>query len=152
MWVLDIQVLKDLTIGTQNIVHQGPHQPPLFHHLTRYLISILCSPSRGVVCGDVLNLHRHHRHSSRSLKVHIEVSRKNMLYPHWPLHHCYHHIPNRCAGERCQVTVVPVALSCVLFYHPTMGVIAVVIVAVFVNVVAVVVLGAGKPLNGPLSP
>ena len=33
-----------------------------------------------------------------------------------------------------------------------MFIIVVVVVAVFVNVVAVVVLGAGRPPNGPLSP
>ena len=55
---------------------------------------------------------------------------------------------------QCQVTVGPVALYCDCFYRPVMVIIVVVVVvvAVFVNVVAVVVFGVGKPLNGPLSP
>ena len=151
-WVLDGHVLKDLTIRTQNIVRQGPHQPPLFHHLTRCLISIPLSLSREVVCRDFLKPHRRHRHSARSPKVHVEVSRKNQLCPHLPLHHRCHHIPNRCVGEQCQVKVGPVDLSCVHFYRPAMIVVVVVIVTVFVNVVAVVVFGEGRPPNRPLSP
>ena len=45
--------------------------------------------------------------------------------------------------------IVPVALSCVRFYRPSM---VVVVVAVFVNVVNVVVLGSGRPPHGPLPP
>ena len=51
---------------------------------------------------------------------------------------------------QCQVTVGPVALSCDCFYRPVMVVIFVV-VAVLVNVVAVVVFGAGRPPNGLLN-
>ena len=150
-WVLDGDVLKYMTTGTQNIFRQGPHQPPLFHHLTRCLISIPCFTLREVVFGDVLKPHRLHRYSACSLKVHVEVSRKNQICPHWPLQHRCHHIPNRCVGEQCQVTVGPVAASCTCFYRPAMVVI-VVVVAVFVNVVAFVVFGAGRPPNGLLSP
>ena len=139
--------MKDLTIGTQNIVRQGPHQPPLFHHLTRCLISITRSPSREVVCRDFFKPHCRHRHSACSFKVHVEVSCKNLLCPHWPLHHRCHHILNHCVGEQCQVLVGPVALSCVCFYRPAMVVISIVIV-----VVTVIVFGAGRPHNGPLSP
>ena len=111
-WVLDGHVLKDLTIGNQNIVRLGPHLPPLFHHRTHSLISIPRSPSREGVCGDVLKPHRRHRHSdllvqspsARSPQVHVEVSRKNQLCPPWPLHHRCVHIPNRCVVERCQLT------------------------------------------------
>ena len=153
-WVLDGHVLKDLTNGTHNIFHQGPHQPLLFHQLTRSLTSIPRSPLREVVCSNVLKPQRCHRHSARSLKVHVEVSRKNHLCPHWPLNHIYHHIPNCCVGEQCHVIVVPVALSYVRFYRSEMFIIVVVfvVVAVFVNVVAVVVFRAGRPPNGPLSP
>ena len=163
-WVLDSHVLKDLTIGTQNIVRLGPHQPPLFHHRPRSLVSITLSLSREGVCGDVLKPHRRHHHCdlivksppARSLKVHVEVHHKNHLCPHWPLHHLCQHTPNRCVVKWCQVTVRPIALSCVCFYRPTMVIIvavaAVVVVAVFVNVVTVIVLGEGRPPNGPLSP
>ena len=54
--------------------------------------------------------------------------------------------------------VGPDALSCVLFYCPAMVVVVVVIVvvvvvvAVLVNVVAVFVLGSGRPPHGPLPP
>ena len=149
--VLVGHVLKDLTIGTQNISRQGPHQHPLFQHLTRCLISSPRSPPREVVCRDVLNPHRRHRHSARSPKVPVEISHNNKLCPHWPLHHHYHHIPNRSVGKQCQVTVGPVALSCNFFYCPTM-VIIVIVVVLFVNVVAVIVLRVGRPPNGPLSP
>ena len=103
-----------------------------------------------------------HRHSNLlvkspptcSLQVHIEVSHKYQLCPHWPLHHCRHHIPNRCVVKQCQVTVGPVTLSCVRFYLPAIFVIIVtiVVVAVFVNVIAVIVLSAGMPPHGPLPP
>ena len=76
-----------------------------------------------------------------SLQVHVEASRKNQLCPHWPLNHRHHHIPNCCVVEQCQVTVGPIALSCIRFYHPTM---------VVVVVVVVVALGAGRPPCGPL--
>ena len=69
-----------------------------------------------------------------------------------PLHHYFHHLNSHCVGKRCQVTVDPVAISCIRFYRPAMVVIFVVVVAVFVNVFAVVVFGAGRPPNGPLSP
>ena len=141
-------------IGTQNIGRQGPHQPPLFHHITRCLISTPRSLSREVVCEDVLKLHRRHRHSARSPKVPVEISRKNQLCLNWPLHHHCHHIPNRSVGKQCQVTVGPVALSSDCLYRPAMVVIDVVVVvsAAFVNVIAVVVFGAGRLPNGPLSP
>ena len=135
---------------------------PLFHHRPRSLISIPRSPSQEEVCGDVHMPHCHHRHcnllvnslSACSLQVHVEFSRKNQLCPPWPLRHCRHHIPNRCVFERCQVTVGPVALSCVSFYRPTMVVIVVaaVVVAMFINAVAVVILGAGRPPYVPLPP
>ena len=112
-WVLDGHVLKDRKIGSKKIVHPGPHQPPLFHHHPQSLISIPSSPSREEVCGDVLKPHRCHHHcdllvksqSACSLHIHIEVSHKNQLCPHVPLHHLRHHIPNRCVVERCQVMV-----------------------------------------------
>ena len=55
---------------------------------------------------------------------------------------------------QCQVTVGPVTLSCDRFHRLAMFVIVVIIVvvAVFVNFFAVVVFGAGRPPNGPLSP
>ena len=76
LWVLDVHVLKDLTIGPQNIVRPGPHIPPLFHHCPRSLISIPRSPSREKVRGDVLKPHLLHQHcdllvqyvSARSLR------------------------------------------------------------------------------------
>ena len=147
--------MKYLTIGTQNVVRLGPHQYRLFNHRPRSLISIPRSPLQEEVCGDVLKRHRQHRHcnllvkspSACSLKVHFEISLKNQLFPHWPLHHRCHHIPNRCVFERYQVTVDPVALSCVRFYRPAM-----VIIVVAVVVVTVVVMGAGRPPHGPLSP
>ena len=197
-WVLDGHVLKDLTIGPQNIVRPGPHLPLLFRHRPSSLMSIPRSPPREEVCGDVLKPHRRHRHcgilfqspSARSLQIHIEVARKNQLCPPWRLHHRRLHIPNRCVVKRCQVTsnyvpspiprhqmarndvcvevayrldckgggfpvfVGPIALSCIYLYRPAMVVIlfAVILVAVFVNVVAVVVLGAGRPHHGPLPP
>ena len=116
------------------------------------LISIPWSESREVVCRDALRPHRRHCHSARSIKVPIEISHKNQLFPQWPLHHGCHHIPNNCVGKQCQVTVIPVALSCDLLYRPAMVVIVVVIVAVFVNVIAVVIFRAGTPPNGLLSP
>ena len=119
------------------------------------LISIPRSPSREVVCGDFLKPHRCHLRSDRSLKVPVEISRKNQIFPHWPLHHHCHHIPNHCVGKQCQVTVGPVALSCDRFYCPAMVIIVfvvVIVVAVFVNVFAVVVFGVGRPPNGLLSP
>ena len=59
-----------------------------------------------------------------------------------------------CKGEGVPVFVDPVALSCVRFYRPAIVVVvvAVIVIAVIVNVVAVVVLGAGRPLCGPLPP
>ena len=50
--------------------------------------------------------------------------------------------------------VGPVALSCVRFYRPAMVavVVSVVVVAAFVNVVNVVVLGSGRPPRGMLPP
>ena len=114
------------------------------------------------MCGNVLNPHRRHLHcnplvkspTARSLQVHVEVSCKNQLCPHCPLHHRHRHIPNLCVGKRSKVTVGPVALSCVLLYRPAMVgiVVAVIVVAVFVKVVAVIVFGAGRPLHGPLPP
>ena len=153
-WVLDVHNLKDMTIRAHNISHQEPHQPPLFHNLTRCLISIPRSLSQEVVCGEVLNPHRCHHHYAHSLKVPVEIYRKNQLFPHWPLHHRYHHILNRCVGEQCQVSAGPIALSCDCLYRPAMVVIVVVvvIVAVFVKFFAVVVFGAGRPPNVPLSP
>ena len=54
---------------------------------------------------------------------------------------------------QCQVTVGPVTLYCDFFYLPPMVfIVVIVIVAVFVNVFAVVVFGEGTPPNGPLSP
>ena len=154
--------MKDLTIGTQNIVRLGPHQPPLFHHLPRSMISIPRSLLREEVCGYVIKPHCCHGHchilvkspSARSLQVHVEISHKNQLCPHWPLHHRRDHIPNCCIVEKRQVTVGPVALSCVRFYCPAMAVIVVTVVvaAVFVNIVNVVILGAGRPLHQPLPP
>ena len=104
------------------------------------------------MCGDVLNAHRCHRHFARYLKVHVEVSRKNQLCPHWPLQYRCHRIPNSCVGEQCQVTVSLVVLSCVCLYLPTMVVIVVLVVAVFVNVVVVVVLVSVTPPHGLLPP
>ena len=54
---------------------------------------------------------------------------------------------------QCQVAVGPVALYCDFFYRPVMVIVVVIIVVVaaFVNVVAAVVFGAGRPPNGPLS-
>ena len=143
-----------MTIGTQNIVCQGPHQPPLFHHLAQSMISISRFPLQKYLCGDVLKPHRRHRHYACSLRVHVEFSRKNQLCPHWLLHHRCHHIPKYCVGEQCQITVGPVSLSCVRFYRPAMVVIfiVVVVVTVFVNVVTVVVLGTGRPPDGLFSP
>ena len=46
LWVLDGHILKDMTIGTHNIVRPGPHIPPLFHHRPRSLISIPRYPLR----------------------------------------------------------------------------------------------------------
>ena len=61
--------------------------------------------------------------------------------------------PAIVSTDQCQVTVGPVALYCNCFYRPVMFVIVVVFaVAVFVNVVAVVVFGAGRPPNVLLSP
>ena len=62
--------------------------------------------------------------------------------------------PAIVSTAQCQVTVGPIALYCDCFYRPVMVVIVavVVVVAVFVNVVAVVIFGAGRPPNGPLSP
>ena len=159
-WVLDRHFLKYLMIRTQNAVRPGPRQPPLFHHHPRYLILIPRSPLREEVCRDVLKPHRLQRYcnilikslSVRSLQVRVEVSRKNQFCPPWPLHHRRHRIPNCCVVEWCKVTSGAVVLSCVCYYRPAMVVIAdiVVVVTVFFNVVAVVVLGLGRPPNGPL--
>ena len=49
-----------------------------------------------------------------------------------------------CKGGGVPVFLIPVALSCVRFYRPTMVIIVVVVVvAVLVNIVTVVVSGAG---------
>ena len=55
----------------------------------------------------------------------------------------------KCGGV--PFIVIPVTLYCVRFYLPEMVVIVVTVV-VFVNVVAVVVLGAGRLPHGPLPP
>ena len=107
-WVLDVHVMKDLTIGTQNIVRPGPHLPPLFHHHPRSLISITRSTLQEEVCGDFLKPHCCHGHydllvnspSTRSLQVHVEDSRKNQLCPPWPLHHSRRQITNRCVVKQ----------------------------------------------------
>ena len=115
-WVLDGHVLKDLMIRTQNVVRPGFHQPPLFRHRPQSLVSIPRSPLQEEVFGDVLKPHRSHHYCNllvksppaRSLQVHVEVSRKNQICPHWSLHHRRHHIPNRFVVKRYQVTVSPV--------------------------------------------
>ena len=148
-YILDsnCHVLKDLAIGIHNIVRPGTHQPPLFCHRSRPLISIPHSLLPEEVCRDVFKPHRCQGHcdllvkslSVRSLQVHVEVSRKNWLCPYCPLHHLLHHIPNSCVVERCQVTVGPIDLSCIRFYRPAM-----VVIFVAVVVVAVVILRVGR--------
>ena len=146
--VSDINSTLSVTGGSVRRCPEVPPSPPPlcpFSEGPRWDIpqkSIPHSLPREVVCGDFLNSHLRHCHSANFLKVPIEISRKNKLCPHWPLHHHCHHIHNSYVGKQYQVTVGLVTLLCVRFYHPM----------VLVNVVAVVVLEEGRPPNGPLSP
>ena len=57
--------------------------------------------------------------SARSPQVHVSFSRKNNLFPPWPLHHLCLHISNCCVFERCQVTsnYVPSSIPCRQMAH-----------------------------------